>query len=89
MSRPLSGHAFGYGADEPKRVAKSDEAIRARNVAFGFSADELARVVRAAEYDSPNRRGFYPSRRLGVVPVMTALPISCQKPGSCGSRVVV
>lgn len=54
------GHAFGYSADEPKRVAKSEEAIRARNIAFGFSADEHGRVARASEYDTPMRRGFYP-----------------------------
>lgn len=59
------GHAFGYSADEPKRVAKSEEAIRVRNVAFGFSADETGRVARAAEYDSPKRRGFYPLAEWG------------------------
>lgn len=54
------GHAFGYSADEPKRVAKSEEAFRVRNVAFGFSSDEMNRVKRAREYDTPQRHGFYP-----------------------------
>ena len=62
------GHAFGYSADEPKRVAKSEEAIRVRNVAFGFSADEPGRVARAVEYDTPKRRGVLPSRRVGMDP---------------------
>jgi len=56
----IFGHAFGYSADEPKRVTKSEEAILARNVAFGFSTDELGRVARAAEYDTSERHGFYP-----------------------------
>lgn len=54
------GHAFGYSADEPKRVVKSEEAFRVRNVAFGFSSDEMGRVERAQEYDTSQRRGFYP-----------------------------
>lgn len=52
-------HAFGYSLEEPKRVAKSEQAIADR-VAFGFSAEELGRADRAASYDRPNRTGFYP-----------------------------
>ncbi len=52
-------HAFGYSLEEPKRVAKSEQAMADR-VAFGFSADELGRADRAANYDRPNRTGFYP-----------------------------
>ena len=74
-------HAFGYSLEEPKRVAKSEQAI-ANRVAFGFSTEELGRADRAASYDRPNRTGFYPliewgwtrqmcldylSSRLGVV----------------------
>jgi hypothetical protein len=57
---PDYAHAFGYSADEPKRAAKSDEAIRRRNIAFGFNTEELGRAKRAEEYDLPNRQGFYP-----------------------------
>lgn len=52
-------HAFGYSLEEPKRVAKSEQAI-ANRVAFGFSTEELGRADRAASYDRPNRIGFYP-----------------------------
>lgn len=51
-------HAFGYSLEEPKRVAKSEQAM-ANRVAFGFSAEELGRADRAASYDRPNRTGFY------------------------------
>ena len=52
-------HAFGYSLDEPKRVAKSEQAMADR-VAFGFSSEELGRADRASSYDRPNRTGFYP-----------------------------
>ena len=52
-------HAFGYSLEEPKRVAKSEQAM-ANRVAFGFSAEELGHADRAASYDRPNRTGFYP-----------------------------
>lgn len=54
------GHAFGYSAEETKRVEKSEAAFLERNVAFGFNSDELARIQRAKEYDHAGRRGFYP-----------------------------
>lgn len=54
------GHAFGFSAEETKRVEKSEAAFSQRNVAFGFNTDELARVQRAKEYDHAGRRGFYP-----------------------------
>lgn len=52
-------HAFGYSLDEPKRVAKSEQAMADR-VAFGFSSEEPGRAHRASSYDRPNRTGFYP-----------------------------
>ncbi len=52
-------HAFGYSLDEPKRAAKSEQAMADR-VAFGFSSEELGRADRASSYDRPNRTGFYP-----------------------------
>lgn len=52
-------HAFGYNADELKRVAKSEVAIKAR-IAFGFNQEEPERVARGAKYDHPLRVGWYP-----------------------------
>ncbi len=52
-------HAFGYNAEETKRVAKSDAASLKR-IAFGFNADEHGRVAKALSYDSPLRQSFYP-----------------------------
>jgi hypothetical protein len=53
-------HAFGYSAEESKRVPKCDAALVARHVALGFNAQELQRVERASRYDHPLRIGFYP-----------------------------
>lgn len=58
-------HAFGYNADETKRVAKSQDAIARRNegatpVVFGFNSEEPKRAARAAEYDTQKRVGVYP-----------------------------
>lgn len=52
-------HAFGYNAEEIRRVAKSEEAIRVR-VALGYNAEEIKRAERAAGYDRPQRLGWYP-----------------------------
>lgn len=52
-------HAFGYNADETRRVAKS-EAAGARRIAFGFNAEETTRVGKAVAYDTPLRQSFYP-----------------------------
>ena len=52
-------HAFGYNAEETKRVAKS-EAAGARRIAFGFNADEIKRADRASGYDTAIRQAFYP-----------------------------
>lgn len=52
-------HAFGYNADETKRVEKSEAAV-ARRIAFGFNADELPRIGKAKAYDTPLRKSFYP-----------------------------
>lgn len=57
-------HAFGYNAEETKRVAKS-EAAASRRIAFGFNADELSRVGKAKTYDTPLRRSFYPLAEWG------------------------
>ncbi len=58
-------HAFGYNAEETKRVVKSQEAIARRNegatpVIFGFNSEEPKRAARAAEYDTQKRVGVYP-----------------------------
>jgi hypothetical protein len=52
-------HAFGYNADETKRVAKSIAADEKR-MAFGFNSDEPKRVERARQYDSPTRTSIFP-----------------------------
>jgi hypothetical protein len=54
-----SRHAFGYNAEETKRVVKSETAS-ARRIAFGFNADETKRVTKALAYDTPERQSFYP-----------------------------
>lgn len=58
LTRPAR-HAFGYNAEETKRVAKSEAAILKR-IAFGFNADESGRVEKAASYDTQFRQSFYP-----------------------------
>jgi hypothetical protein len=52
-------HAFGYNADETKRVAKSIAADEKR-MAFGFNSEEPKRVQRARQYDSPTRTSIFP-----------------------------
>lgn len=52
-------HAFGYNAEETKRVLKSEEA-NARRIAFGFNSAEIKRVARAISYDTAARQSFYP-----------------------------
>jgi hypothetical protein len=52
-------HAFGYNADERKRVEKS-LAADARRVAFGFNVEETSRVERARIYDTPVRISIFP-----------------------------
>jgi hypothetical protein len=54
-----SRHAFGYNAEETRRVAKS-EAACARRIAFGFNSEEAKRVRKALAYDTPVRQSFYP-----------------------------
>lgn len=53
-------HAFGYNAEETRRVRKSEEAFAVRHIAFGFNAEEVKRVDRARAYDTAIRVGFYP-----------------------------
>ena len=52
-------HAFGYNAQETKRVEKS-LAAEARRVAFGFNVDERKRIDRTRRYDSPLRASIFP-----------------------------
>ena len=52
-------HAFGYNAEERKRISHSEHAFRER-IAFGFNADETKRIVRSCEYNNPTRQAFYP-----------------------------
>lgn len=52
-------HAFGYNAEEPKRIAKSETAIKAR-VAFGFNSEEPKRIAKGQNFDHPLRIGWYP-----------------------------
>lgn len=54
-----SVHAFGYNANETKRVLKSETAV-GRRIAFGFNAEELPRIGKAKTYDTPLRKSFYP-----------------------------
>src|SRR5262245_8773813 len=56
-------HAFGYNAEEQKRIEKSELAFAEREpvrVAFGFNAEENDRIVRARGYDTSLRVGWYP-----------------------------
>jgi hypothetical protein len=62
-------HAFGYNADEQKRVEKSERAFAGREpvrVAFGFNVDESVRIGKAQRYDTPLRRGWYPLVEWGM-----------------------
>lgn len=56
-------HAFGYNAEEHKRIEKSERAIAGREpvrVAFGFNSEEVSRISKAQKYDTSWRRGWYP-----------------------------
>jgi hypothetical protein len=56
-------HAFGYSADETKRVAKAEIGFAERNrriVVLGYNAEETKRVNKAKQYDTPQRIGYYP-----------------------------
>ena len=52
-------HAFGYNADETRRVQKS-LAAEAKRMAFGFNAEEIKRIQRTREYDSSLRFSIFP-----------------------------
>ena len=52
-------HAFGFNADETRRVARS-EYLTQQRVAFGFNSDEQKRIDRANIYTSLTRTSFYP-----------------------------
>jgi 5-methylcytosine-specific restriction endonuclease McrA len=52
-------HAFGYNAEETKRIEKS-LAAEAKRVAFGFNAEESKRIERTREYDGPLRISIFP-----------------------------
>jgi hypothetical protein len=52
-------HAFGYNAEERKRISRSEHASRER-IAFGFNADETRRIDRSCEYNTLTRQAFYP-----------------------------
>ena len=52
-------HAFGYNAEERKRISQSEYAFRER-IAFGFNVDERRRIVRSGEYNTLTRQAFYP-----------------------------
>lgn len=57
--RGYAHHAFGYNAEESKRISQSDLASRER-IAFGFNADEARRIERGCEYNTLTRESFYP-----------------------------
>lgn len=52
-------HAFGYNAEETKRIEKS-LAADSKRVAFGFNAEEGKRIERTREYDTPLRISIFP-----------------------------
>lgn len=54
-----ANHAFGYNAEETKRIEKS-LAAEARRVAFGFNAEEARRIERTLAYDGPLRSSIFP-----------------------------
>ncbi|MGE0131523.1 MAG: hypothetical protein AB7U82_25865 [Blastocatellales bacterium] len=56
-------HAFGFSAEEQKRIDKSERAFAHREsvrVVFGFNVDEERRIIKAQKYDTPQRLGWYP-----------------------------
>ncbi len=56
-------HAFGFSAEEQKRIEKSERAFARREpvrIAFGFNVDEERRIIKARKYDTPQRLGWYP-----------------------------
>jgi hypothetical protein len=57
--RGYAHHAFGYNADERKRISQSEHAFQER-IAFGFNADETRRIDRSCEYNTLTRKAFYP-----------------------------
>src|SRR5262245_11220183 len=57
--RGCAHHAFGYNADERKRISQSEHAFQER-IAFGFNADETRRIDRSCEYNTLTRKAFYP-----------------------------
>lgn len=52
-------HAFGFNADETRRVHRSEYSLNKR-IAFGFNSDEHKRINRANGYSSLSRTSFYP-----------------------------
>ncbi|MBY0502717.1 MAG: hypothetical protein K2X03_02325 [Bryobacteraceae bacterium] len=57
-------HAFGYNAEESRRIAKSESASVER-IAFGFNSEETGRIERSCEYNTQTRQAFYPLRDWG------------------------
>ena len=57
-------HAFGYNAEERKRISQSEHAFQER-IAFGFNADETRRIDRSCEYNTLTRQAFYPLMEWG------------------------
>ena len=62
--RGYAHHAFGYNADERKRISQSEHAFQER-IAFGFNADETRRIDRSCEYNTLTRKAFYPLLKWG------------------------
>jgi hypothetical protein len=64
--RAPARHAFGYNADEKKRISKSEHLRQLaksgykERIAFGFNSDEKKRIKRSSEYAKVTRYPFYP-----------------------------
>lgn len=61
-------HAFGYNAEEQRRIEKSEDCFAASEpvrMAFGFNCEEGKRINKAQQYDTAWRRGWYPVAEIG------------------------
>lgn len=65
--RGYAHHAFGYNADERKRISQSEHAFQER-IAFGFNADETRRIDRSCEYNTLTTQSILSPSGVGLEP---------------------
>jgi hypothetical protein len=54
------GHAFGYNAEEPKRVDKSEAGEPRTQYSVRLQCRRAGRMEKAKQYDRAQRHAFYP-----------------------------